>query len=42
MSATGLDVSDQTLQTTNIQLDEIAATLGRDRQRPGGEHPRAG
>jgi uncharacterized protein (DUF2267 family) len=32
MSATGLDVFDKTLQTTNIWLDEIAATLGSDRQ----------
>ena len=32
MSATGLDVFDKTLQTTNIWLDEIAATLGPDRQ----------
>jgi uncharacterized protein (DUF2267 family) len=32
MSATGLEVFDKTLQTTNIWLDEIAATLGPDRQ----------
>ena len=32
MSATGLDVFDKTLQTTNIWLDEIAAALGPDRQ----------
>src|SRR5437763_36727 len=32
MSATGLDVFDKTLQTTNIWLDEIAATVGPDRQ----------
>jgi uncharacterized protein (DUF2267 family) len=32
MSATGLDVFDKTLQTTNIWLDEIIATLGPDRQ----------
>jgi uncharacterized protein (DUF2267 family) len=32
MSATGLDVFDKTLQTTNIWLDEISATLGPDRQ----------
>src|SRR5947199_9478445 len=32
MSATGLDVFDKTLQTTNIWLDEIIATLGSDRQ----------
>ena len=32
MSATGLDVFDKTLQTTNIWLDEIMATLGPDRQ----------
>jgi len=29
MSATGLDVFDKTLQTTNIWLDEIMAKLGR-------------
>jgi len=28
MSATGLDVFDKTLQTTNIWLDEIMAKLG--------------
>jgi uncharacterized protein (DUF2267 family) len=32
MSATGLDVFDKTLQTTNVWLDEITATLGPDRQ----------
>ena len=32
MSATGLDVFDKTLQTTNIWLDEIMAKLGPDRQ----------
>jgi uncharacterized protein (DUF2267 family) len=32
MSATGFDVSDSTLQSTNIWLDEIMATLGPDRQ----------
>jgi uncharacterized protein (DUF2267 family) len=32
MSATGLDVFDKTLQTTNIWLDEISAALGPDRQ----------
>ena len=32
MSATGLDVFDKTLQTTNVWLDEIAARLGPDRQ----------
>ena len=32
MSATGLDVLDKTLQTTNIWLDEIMAKLGPDRQ----------
>ena len=32
MSATGLDVFDKTLQTTNVWLDEIAAELGPDRQ----------
>jgi uncharacterized protein (DUF2267 family) len=32
MSATGLDVFDKTLQTTNIWLKEITATLGPDRQ----------
>lgn len=32
MSATGLDVFDKTLQTTNIWLDEIATFLGPDRQ----------
>ena len=32
MSATGLDVFDKTLQTTNIWLDEITAALGPDRQ----------
>ncbi|HET9903240.1 MAG TPA: DUF2267 domain-containing protein [Xanthobacteraceae bacterium] len=32
MSATGLDVFDKTLQTTNIWLDEIGKTVGPDRQ----------
>ena len=32
MSATGFDVFDKTLQTTNIWLDEISATIGPDRQ----------
>lgn len=32
MAATGLDVFDKTLQTTNIWLDEIMAELGPDRQ----------
>jgi uncharacterized protein (DUF2267 family) len=32
MSATGLDVFDRTLQTTNIWLDEVMARLGPDRQ----------
>jgi uncharacterized protein (DUF2267 family) len=32
MSATGLDVFDKTLQTTNIWLDEIMAKIGPDRQ----------
>lgn len=32
MSATGLDVFDRTLQTTNIWLDEIMEVLGPDRQ----------
>jgi uncharacterized protein (DUF2267 family) len=32
MSATGLDVFDKTLQTTNIWLDEIMAEVGPDRQ----------
>jgi len=32
MSATGLDVFDKTLQTTNIWLDEIVAALGPDKQ----------
>lgn len=31
MSATGLDVFDRTLQTTNIWLDDIMAGLGPDR-----------
>ncbi|HYZ33590.1 MAG TPA: DUF2267 domain-containing protein [Crenalkalicoccus sp.] len=31
MAATGLDVFDKTLQTTNIWLDEIMAELGPDR-----------
>jgi uncharacterized protein (DUF2267 family) len=32
MSATGLEVFDKTLQTTNIWLGEITAALGPDRQ----------
>lgn len=32
MSATGLDVFDKTLQTTNIWLDELMETLGPDRR----------
>src|SRR5262245_1972713 len=32
LRATGLDVFDKTLQTTNIWLDEIMAKLGPDRQ----------
>lgn len=32
MSATGLEVFDKTLQTTNIWLDEIMDTVGPDRQ----------
>jgi uncharacterized protein (DUF2267 family) len=32
MSATGLEVFDRTLQTTNIWLDEIMAELGPDRR----------
>ena len=32
MSATGLDVFDKTLQTTNSWLDEISQTLGPDRK----------
>jgi uncharacterized protein (DUF2267 family) len=32
MSATGLDVFDKTLQTTNTWLDEIMADIGPDRQ----------
>lgn len=32
MSATGLDVFDKTLQTTNIWLDEITDVIGPDRQ----------
>jgi uncharacterized protein (DUF2267 family) len=32
MSATGLDVFDKTLQTTNIWLDEIMQRIGPDRQ----------
>ena len=32
MSATGLDVFDKTLQTTNIWLDEVMADIGPDRQ----------
>ncbi|KGM32563.1 DUF2267 domain-containing protein [Inquilinus limosus] len=33
MSATGLEVFDKTLQTTNIWLNEIGEALGTDRQR---------
>lgn len=33
MSATGLDVFDKTLQTTNLWLKEIAEEIGPDRQR---------
>jgi uncharacterized protein (DUF2267 family) len=33
MSTTGLDVFDKTLQTTNIWLQEIAESIGPDRQR---------
>jgi hypothetical protein len=32
MSATGLDVFDKTLQTTNSWLDEISDALGPDRK----------
>lgn len=32
MSATGLDVFDKTLQTTNIWLDEVTAEVGPDRK----------
>jgi len=32
MGATGLDVFDKTIQTTNIWLDEIMAAIGPDRQ----------
>jgi uncharacterized protein (DUF2267 family) len=32
MSATGLDVFDKSLQTTNIWLDEIMSAVGPDRQ----------
>jgi len=32
MAATGLDVWDKTLQTTNIWLDDIMAEIGPDRQ----------
>ena len=32
MAATGLDVFDNTLQTTNIWLDEIMGVIGPDRQ----------
>jgi hypothetical protein len=32
MSATGLDVFDKTLQTTNVWLDEMMEALGPDRQ----------
>jgi len=31
MSATGLDVFDKTIQTTNTWLDEIMADIGPDR-----------
>jgi uncharacterized protein (DUF2267 family) len=31
MSATGLDVFDKTVQTTNIWLDEIMKTIGPNR-----------
>jgi hypothetical protein len=41
MSATGLDVFAKTVQTTNIWLDEIMATIGPNRQlllaRPRGD-----
>ncbi|XSG80909.1 MAG: DUF2267 domain-containing protein [Methyloligella sp. ZOD6] len=33
MSATGLDVFDKTLQTTNSWLNEIGETIGPDRQK---------
>jgi uncharacterized protein (DUF2267 family) len=33
MSATGLDVFDKTVQTTNIWLKEIMEVVGPDRQR---------
>jgi hypothetical protein len=32
ISATGLDLFDKTLQTTNVWLDEIMAEMGPDRQ----------
>lgn len=32
MNATGLDVFDRTLQTTNVWLDEIVRDIGPDRQ----------
>ncbi len=32
MSATGLDVFDKTLQTTNVWLDEVMAEVGPDRK----------
>jgi uncharacterized protein (DUF2267 family) len=32
MSATGLDVFDKTLQTTNVWLDEIMSALSQDRK----------
>lgn len=32
MAATGLEVFDKTLQTTNIWLDDIMAEIGPDRQ----------
>lgn len=35
MSATGLDVFDKTLQTTNIWLDEVMADSGPYRQTAG-------
>ena len=33
MSATGLEVFDKTLQTTNTWLNEIGEKIGPDRQR---------
>ncbi len=32
MSATGLEVFDKTLQTTNIWLDEMTSVIGPDRR----------